>query len=59
MPNQEVYQVALGGAPYVIAAYMLIWVTLVVFIGLSFRRLLRLEKEITVVEDAVKRRSAQ
>jgi hypothetical protein len=59
MPNQEVYAVALNGVPYVAAAYMLIWVTLVVFIGLAFRRVLRLEKELAVVEDAVKRRSAE
>jgi hypothetical protein len=59
MENQEVYQVALNGVPYVAAAYMLIWVTLVAFIGLAFRRVLKLEKELAVVEDAIKRRSAE
>lgn len=54
--NLEVYRVALNGAPYVIAAYTLIWATLVVFVGLTFRRVARLEKELAVVEDAVERR---
>lgn len=57
MDNLEVYRVALNGAPYVIAAYTLIWVTLVVFVGLTFRRLTRLEKEIAIVEDAAERRN--
>ena len=59
MPNQEVYQVALNGVPYVAAAYLLIWATLMVFIGLAYRRVLRLEKELALVEDALKRRSAE
>lgn len=56
MDNLEVYRVALNGAPYVIAAYTLIWVTLVGFVGLTFRRLGKLEQELVVVEDAVERR---
>jgi CcmD family protein len=45
-----------GMAPFVIAAYGLIWATLVVFVGLTFRRLGKLEKELCVVEDSVARR---
>ncbi len=56
MSNLAVYQVVLNGAPYVIAAYALIWATLVVFVGLIFRRLSRLEKELAIVEDSVARR---
>ncbi|HEY3316867.1 MAG TPA: CcmD family protein [Coriobacteriia bacterium] len=56
MDNLEVYRVVLNGAPYVIAAYALIWATLAVFVGLTFRRLTRLEQELAVVEDAVERR---
>lgn len=43
-------------APYVIAAYALIWATLIVFVGLTLRRLGRLEKELAVIEDSVARR---
>ncbi len=56
MDNLEVYKVALNGVPYVAAAYGLIWATLVVFVGLLFRRLTRLEKELAVVEEAADRR---
>lgn len=58
MNNLEVYGVALHGAPYVIAAYTLIWVALVGFVGLTFRRLARLERELSIVEDSLARRSA-
>lgn len=59
MDNLEVYRVALNGVPYVAAAYGLIWATLVVFIGLTFRRLARLEKEIDIVETSVSRRDSR
>ncbi len=52
----DVFSAVNGMAPYVIAAYTLIWATLVVFVGLTFRRVARLEKELAVVEDAVERR---
>lgn len=44
-------------APYVIAAYALIWVTLSVYIGLVMRRLGRLEREVDALDEAVKRRA--
>lgn len=43
-------------APYVIAAYALLWASLVVYIGLVMRRLGRLEAEVKAVEEAVARR---
>lgn len=45
-------------APYVIAAYALLWATMVVYVGLTMRRLGRLESEVKAVEEAVARRSA-
>jgi hypothetical protein len=58
MSNLDVYKVVFNGAPYVIAAYALIWASLAVFVGLIFNRLSKLEKELAVVEDAVERRRA-
>jgi CcmD family protein len=58
MNNLDVYKVVFNGAPYVIAAYALIWAALVGFVALIFNRLSRLEKELAVVEDAVERRRA-
>ena len=43
-------------APYVIAAYALIWATLAVYISLVFRRLGRLEREVAALDEAVSRR---
>lgn len=56
MDNLEVYRVALGAVPYVAAAYGLIWASLAVFVGLVFRRLTRMEQELSVLEDSVRRR---
>lgn len=43
-------------APFVIAAYAAIWATLIVFVGLVFRRLSHIEREIVAVEESVARR---
>ena len=45
-------------APYVIGAYVLIWVTLSVYIGLVMTRLSKLEREVAVVEEALERRTS-
>lgn len=59
MNNLEVYRVVLNGAPYVIAAYALIWITLVGFVAFTFRRVGKLERELAVVEESVARRSGK
>lgn len=43
-------------APYVIAAYAAIWLTLSVYIGLVWRRLGAIEREVTALDEAVARR---
>lgn len=43
-------------APYVIAAYGLIWAALMVYVGLVMRRLGRLERDMAAVEEACGRR---
>lgn len=55
---KEMYELVLPQAPFVIAAYGILWVSLVVYVGLTFRRLGRLERELRVVEEAVERRAA-
>ena len=45
-------------APYVIAAYALIWATLAVYIGLVMRRLGAIEREVAALDEAVNRREA-
>ena len=54
--NAELYQLALTDAPYVIAAYGILWVALIGYVTMVFRRIMRLEKEVAVVEESLKRR---
>jgi CcmD family protein len=57
--NTEIYTLILHDAPYVIAAYAILWVALIVYVTLVLRRIMRLEKEVVVVEDAVSRREGK
>jgi CcmD family protein len=56
--NKELYELALHDAPYVIAAYGILWAALIAYVGMVFRRLMRLEKEIAVLEESMERRNA-
>ncbi len=59
--NKELYSLVLADAPYVIAAYSVLWIALIVYITSVLRRLLRLEKEMNVLEETAAQasRSAQ
>ncbi|MDR2036008.1 MAG: hypothetical protein LBP91_04990, partial [Coriobacteriales bacterium] len=49
----EIYSTVLTAAPYVIAAYVLLWVVLLVFIVVAFRNLTKTEKQLAALEEAV------
>lgn len=53
---QDIYSQVIPQAPYVIWAYALIWVALLGFVGTVFVRLRRLDKQMRVLEEALKRR---
>ena len=55
--NRELYTLVLADAPYVIAAYAILWVALVVYITTVLRRLMRVESEMAVLEEAAALRS--
>jgi CcmD family protein len=55
--NAELYRLVIADAPYVIAAYAVLWVALIVYITMVLRRLMRLEKEMVVLEETAARRS--
>jgi len=55
---EEIYRTVLGAAPYVLAAYGLLWVGLFGYVFMVLRRLSRVEKEIAVLEDSLERRLA-
>lgn len=53
---KEIYSTVFGGAPFVIAAYALLWVGLMAYVALTMRRVSKVEKQLSVVEDAIERR---
>jgi len=56
--NAELYRLALTDAPFVIGAYAILWVAFVVYLSMVLGRIMRLEKEVEVLEGAVSKRSA-
>ena len=56
--NMEIYRLVLADAPYVIGAYAILWLALMAYVGMVFRRLMRLEKEVAVLEESMERRTA-
>lgn len=54
--NAELYKLVLPDAPYVIAAYGVLWVALVGYVSMVLGRLMKLEKEMRVIEESVERR---
>lgn len=55
--NLELYTLVLHDAPFVIAAYAILWVALMVYVSMVLRRLLRIEKEISVLQESLDRRN--
>jgi CcmD family protein len=55
----EIYKTVLGAAPYVLAAYVLLWVGLFGYITFVIVRINGLEKQLTVLEAAMARRGGQ
>lgn len=51
------YQLAKGDAVYVIAAYGILWAAFVVYVSMVLRRIMRLEKEVALLEGAVERKA--
>lgn len=57
--NLELYRLAIADVPFVVAAYSILWVAFVGYVTIVLRRIMRLEKEVRVLEDAVERRSGE
>ncbi len=53
---KEIYSLVVPAAPYVIAAYAVLWVGLFGYIAVVLGRLGRIERELHVVEEAVARK---
>jgi len=56
--NLELYTLVLHDAPFVIAAYAILWAALMVYISMVLRRLLKIEKEMSVLQEFIDRRNS-
>ena len=50
---EQIYSTILPAAPYVIAAYALIWLALFVYVFMVVRGLKKTEKQMAVLEEAI------
>jgi CcmD family protein len=56
--NAELYKLVLPDLPYVIAAYSVLWIALVGYVSIVLTRLMKLEREMVVIEESCARRDA-
>ena len=54
--NAELYKLVLPDFPYVVAAYGVLWIALIGYVTLVLTRLMKLEKEMVLVEESCARR---
>lgn len=57
--NAELYRLAITDAPFVIAAYGILWAAFVGYVTIVLRRMMKLEREVMVLEESVERRNAK
>ena len=53
---EEIYSTIIPSAPYVIAAYVLVWLALCVYVFVVARNVRRAEKKLEVLEDELAKR---
>ncbi len=51
--NSELYALVLKDAPYVIAAYAILWLGMVGYITVALRQLFKTNKEVALLEEAI------
>lgn len=50
---QEIYSTVIPSAPYIIAAYALLWVVLLIYVLFVVRGFKKTEKQIAILEEAL------
>lgn len=53
---QQIYQLVNPSLPYVIGAYGVLWLGLMVYVGLALSRVGKLEKQLVLVEESLAKR---
>lgn len=54
---EQIYQLVNPSLPYVIGAYGVLWLGLMIYVGVALSRVGKLEKQLALVEDALAKRS--
>ena len=54
----DIYHLVIPAAPYVIAAYALLWVGLFGYVAMTLRRVGRLETELRILEESASRKGS-
>ena len=54
--NTELYSLVLHDAPYVIAAYAVLWAALCGYVTFMLMRMLKMDKEVALLEEALEKR---
>lgn len=56
---EEIYSTIIPSAPYIIAAYALIWAILLVWLFIQFNKQKKLDQQLAVIEEAVEEGSTR
>jgi len=54
--NTELYNLVLQDAPFVIAAYGILWLALCGYVTFMLMRMLKMNKEVALLEEAIEKR---
>lgn len=55
---EEIYSTIIPSAPYIIAAYAIIWLVLLIYVFMIVRNLKKTEAQMAVLEEAMAERAA-
>jgi hypothetical protein len=53
----QIYQLVVPSMPYVLGAYGVLWLGLMVYVGVTLSRVGKLEKQLALVEEAFSKRA--
>lgn len=51
----EAYSTVIPAVPFVIGAYILIWIVLAIFLGISFFKIKRIQKELDALKSSIEK----
>ncbi len=55
----DIYSTVIPSAPFIIAAYAIVWVALLVYVAIVVRGLKRTEAQMAVLEEAVRAKAGE